>query len=197
MPIDTARSLVFQTKGIEDLLHVDMGHLGAHGQVRQRLAPVFEVDPRPGGAAGQVKHRRQCEVTIMERQIRGHIVQGLIGHQHRLALKVYLGIDPRVSARCIRGAGGASSPASLPPLEGRWAGGAPQRLQVTHIQVAREKRCPHQGPLLLPLHEDVPPQIAGPQGSGEPPYGPDVPFLRQMARQLRGLLAWGRLSVVV
>ena len=38
MPIDTARSLVFQTKGIEDLLHIDMGNLGAHGEVRQRLA---------------------------------------------------------------------------------------------------------------------------------------------------------------
>ena len=29
----------------------------------------------------------------MERQIRGHIVQSLIGHQHRLALEVQLGID--------------------------------------------------------------------------------------------------------
>ena len=93
MAIDTARSLVCQTKGIEDLLHVDMDNIGTHGQVRRRLAPVFEFDPRPGGAAGQVKNRRQCEVTIMERQIRGHIVQSLMGHQHRLALEVQLGID--------------------------------------------------------------------------------------------------------
>jgi hypothetical protein len=52
MAIDTARSLVCHTKGIEDLLHVDMGHIGAHGQVRRRLAPVFEFDPRPCGATG-------------------------------------------------------------------------------------------------------------------------------------------------
>ena len=93
MAIDTARSLVCQTKGIEDLRHVDMDNIGTHGQVRRRLAPVFECDPRPGGAAGQLKHRRQGEVTIMERQIRGYIVQRLLGHQHRLALEVHLGID--------------------------------------------------------------------------------------------------------
>lgn len=88
MAIDIASSLVCHTKGIEDLLHVDVGDIGADGDVQRRLAPVFEFDPRLCGATGQLKSRRQCEVTIMERQIRGHIVQGLMSHQHRLALEV-------------------------------------------------------------------------------------------------------------
>ena len=47
MAIDIASSLVCHTKGIKDLLHVDMGNIGADGQVQRRLAPVFEVDPSP------------------------------------------------------------------------------------------------------------------------------------------------------
>ena len=126
----------------------------------------------------------------MQRQIRGHIVQGLMGHQHRLALEVQLGIDhPRQLEMKQRRWRGVFPRRRCSRRRGRWAGGATQGLQVTHIQVAREQLCPHQGPLLLPLQEDVPPQIACPQGSGEPPHCPAVPFLRQMARELRRLLA--------
>ena len=93
MAIDTTGGLVFHAKCSEHLLHVNMGNLGADGHVQRRLAPVLTLDLRPCGAAGQAKDRRECEVTVMQHQVRGHIVQGLVGHHHRLALEVHLDID--------------------------------------------------------------------------------------------------------
>ena len=46
-----------------NLLHVNMGDLGADGHVQRRLAPVFDFDLRPCEAVGQAKDRRECEVS--------------------------------------------------------------------------------------------------------------------------------------
>ena len=54
MTIDVTSNFVCYPKGIKDLLHVDMRNIGADGQVRRRLAPVFEDDRCLCGAAGQV-----------------------------------------------------------------------------------------------------------------------------------------------
>ena len=93
MAIDTASSLVFHTKGIEYLRHVDVGDIGADGYVQRRRAPVFDFDLRPCGTAGQLKSRRESEVTVMQHQVCRHVLQGLIGEHHRLALEVHLGIN--------------------------------------------------------------------------------------------------------
>ena len=61
--------------------------------MQRRLAPVFHLDLRPCDAAGQAKDRRECEMTVTQRQVRRHIVQGLVGDHHRLALEVHLDID--------------------------------------------------------------------------------------------------------
>ena len=88
MAIDTAGDIVFYAKRGQHLLHIHMGDLGANGHVQGLLAPIFDVDLRPCDAASQAKDRRECEVTVMQHQVGGHIVQGLVGHQHCLALEV-------------------------------------------------------------------------------------------------------------
>ena len=92
MAIDTAGGLVFHPKHSQNLLHIDMGDIGLDGTVQRRLAPVVDLDLRTQGAACQVKDRPEREVTVLQRQVRGHVVHGLVRNHHRGALEVQLGI---------------------------------------------------------------------------------------------------------
>lgn len=90
--IDTAGGFVFHTKNRQNLRHVDMGNIGLDGTVQRRLATAFDLDLCAHGAACHCKDRPEREMTVLQRQVRGHIMQCLVGNNHRVALKVQPGI---------------------------------------------------------------------------------------------------------
>ena len=136
-------------------------------------------------------------MTVLQRQVRGHVVHGLVRNHHRGALEVQLGIHRpgqfQVKDRIWRN---ILTFRRCSPWGWRLARGPRGDGQVTHIQGAREELRLQQWTFALYIKGQTACQIAFPQGPGQLPHRPDVPLPRQMARESIRRLVRRRLSTL-